>query len=150
MEINKCLEDPNTVYSDQYMPLAMMPAVIEAIQQGGGGGGAKFGPYQLCITANKTIASGAETYLETGSAKNMSGNSVALPTDDKAHYFTVVNVGLQMEGLAITVCDSRYDFNSEISPAIYVRNVTNSSVTLDAGTPFMTVLSDVEFGVMED
>lgn len=37
MEINKCLEDPNTVYSDQYMPLAMMPAVIEAIQQGGGG-----------------------------------------------------------------------------------------------------------------
>lgn len=37
MEINKCLEDPNTVYSDQYMPLALMPAVIEAIQNAGGG-----------------------------------------------------------------------------------------------------------------
>ena len=35
MEINKCLEDPNTQYSDQYMPLAM-PAVVEAIQNGSG------------------------------------------------------------------------------------------------------------------
>lgn len=38
MEINKCLEDPNTKYSDQYMPLAMMPGVVEAIQNAGGGG----------------------------------------------------------------------------------------------------------------
>lgn len=150
MEINKCLRDPATAMSDQFMPIAMMPAVVEAIDNGGGGGGAKFGPYQLCINAGKTIASGAETYLTASVAKNMSGDLVALPTDEAKHYFTIVNMGLQSEGLAITYYDTLYDFNSEISPALYVKNVTDSSVTIDASTAFMTVLSDVELAPLGD
>lgn len=108
-------------------------------------GGGKFGPYKLCIPANKTIASGAQASLVTGFAVDMSDNPVNLPDDENRHYFDVVTVGLDGEALAIAFCDSRYDFNSEMSPNLRVINVSGSSVTLNAGTPFMTVLSDVEF-----
>lgn len=66
MEINKCLEDPNTQYSDQYMPLAMMPAVVEAIQNAGGGGFPLITEASETGTLNKTAAE-LIAMLESGS-----------------------------------------------------------------------------------
>lgn len=39
LQINPSLYDEKLQYSDQYMPMAMMPAIVEAISNGGGGGG---------------------------------------------------------------------------------------------------------------
>lgn len=69
MEINKCLEDPNTVYSDQYMPLALMPAVVEAIQNSGGLPSIESGDAGKVLTVNA-----GETGAEWASPSGGGGN----------------------------------------------------------------------------
>ena len=73
LQINPCLYDEKLQYSDQYMPIAMMPAIVEAIGSGGGGGGGGTAP--LIVTINSDTGYTDKTFGECWDAF-LAGRSV--------------------------------------------------------------------------
>lgn len=162
LPINPSLYDPALQYSDQYMDLAMVPPIVNQIKQnsddieelkegGGGGGGAKFGPYFLCNGTNKTITAGSSpNVIALTQAVDGEGNPCVLPMDDKTHYFEAIDVGPMGYSLVISSFCVEYNYNYELVPTIALINISDSSITLESGTPLMRVMSDVEFAKIED
>ena len=145
MEINKCLEDPNTQYSDQYMPLAMMPAVVEAIQNAGGGSSQKYGPYIMQTGTSATVTKNGTKAFIPNVITDADGKSYYIPDDGKAHVFEIASLGMSGYKLTLTGFSTVYDLTHEIAPTVSYRNDTDSSITVPANTTLMEIYSDIPF-----